>query len=218
MVQPKTSDQYLISGKIWTRAVQRFRRYRLLKTLTKNFNILCNANADADTVVTAIALPVLLYRQAKNTVIFITLHSPVIYIHISSSVQEKVNTSQNICLLVTSGATRSHQNIVHVCKVVKTQNYNNNWHIQSCILLHSGDGIMYRENCNIRILHVCEVQIENSFPRVTVWHHFSTALWAKQDPEGWNYLSAPNTHVWFCFLHSFPLPTFYFKSSIHYHT
>ena len=31
----------------------------LLQTLTKNFN--------ADTVVTAIALPILLYRQAKNT-------------------------------------------------------------------------------------------------------------------------------------------------------
>ena len=36
--------------------------YRLLKTLTKNFNILCNT----DTVVTAIALPVLSYRRAEN--------------------------------------------------------------------------------------------------------------------------------------------------------
>ena len=62
MVQHKTSDQYLTSDKVSTRSIQRFKRYRLLKTLTKNFNILSNA----DTVVTAIALPVLLYRWAKN--------------------------------------------------------------------------------------------------------------------------------------------------------
>ena len=36
--------------------------------LTKNFNILSNADANADTVVTTIALPVLMYRQAKNHV------------------------------------------------------------------------------------------------------------------------------------------------------
>ena len=68
MVQHKTSDQYLTSGKISTRSIQRFRRYRLLKTLTKNFNILTNADADANTntMVTAIALPVLSCRQANN--------------------------------------------------------------------------------------------------------------------------------------------------------
>ena len=44
----------------------------LLKTLTKNFNILSNADVDvdvdgdADAVVTAIALPVFTYRRAKN--------------------------------------------------------------------------------------------------------------------------------------------------------
>ena len=51
-----------------------FKRYSLIKTLTKNFNILsnadanadANANADADAGVTAIALPVLSYRRAKN--------------------------------------------------------------------------------------------------------------------------------------------------------
>ena len=49
MVQHKTSDQFLISGKEPTRSIHRFRRYRLLKTLTKNFNILINAAiADAD--------------------------------------------------------------------------------------------------------------------------------------------------------------------------
>ena len=66
MVQHKTSDQYLTSGKVPTRSIHGFRTYRLLK----NFNILSNvdadANADADAVVTAIALPLLSYRRAKN--------------------------------------------------------------------------------------------------------------------------------------------------------
>ena len=70
MVQHKTSDQYLTSGKVSTRSIHGFKRYRLLKTLTKNFNILSNADADADAyadaVVTAIALLVLSYRRAKN--------------------------------------------------------------------------------------------------------------------------------------------------------
>ena len=67
MVQHKTSDQYLISGKVSTRSIHGFKRHRFLKILTKRFNILCNANADADAdaVVTAIALPVLSYRQAN---------------------------------------------------------------------------------------------------------------------------------------------------------
>ena len=74
MVQHKTSDQYLTSGKVSTRSIHGFQRYRLLKTLTKNFNILsnadvdadANADADADAVVTAIALHVLTYRRAKR--------------------------------------------------------------------------------------------------------------------------------------------------------
>ena len=76
MVQHKTSDQYLTSGIVSTRSIHGFKRYRLLKALTKNFNILSNAdadvdvdadaNADADAVVTAIALPVLTYRRAKK--------------------------------------------------------------------------------------------------------------------------------------------------------
>ena len=60
MVQHKSSDKYLSSGKVSTRSIHGFKRYRLVKTLTKNFNIL--SNADADAVVTAIALPVLTYR------------------------------------------------------------------------------------------------------------------------------------------------------------
>ena len=71
MVQHKISDQYLTSGKVSTRSIRGFKRYRLLKTLTKNFNNLSNADTDADAdteaVVTAIALPVLSYRRAlKN--------------------------------------------------------------------------------------------------------------------------------------------------------
>ena len=64
MVQHKTSDQYLTSGKVSTKSIHRFKRYKLLETLTKNFNILCNVNADA--LVIAVALPVFSYRRAKN--------------------------------------------------------------------------------------------------------------------------------------------------------
>ena len=60
-VQHKTSDQYLTAGKVSARFIQRFMRYRLLKTLT-----FCNADADTDAMVTAIALPVHLCRRAKN--------------------------------------------------------------------------------------------------------------------------------------------------------
>ena len=63
MVRHKTSGQYLTSGKVSTRSIHGFKRYRLLKALIKTFNILSNADA----VVTAIALPVLSYRRAKRT-------------------------------------------------------------------------------------------------------------------------------------------------------
>ena len=53
MVQHKTLDEYLTSGKVSTRFVHGFERHRLLKTLTKNFYILSNADAYADAVVTA---------------------------------------------------------------------------------------------------------------------------------------------------------------------
>ena len=61
MVQHKTSDQYLTSGKVSTSSIHGFKRYRLVKALTKNVNILsdANANTDANAMVTAIALPVL---------------------------------------------------------------------------------------------------------------------------------------------------------------
>ena len=70
IVQHKTSDQYLTSGKVSIRSIHRFKGYRLLKTLTKNFNIFSNAeadaNADAVTVVTDIALPILRTGELKS--------------------------------------------------------------------------------------------------------------------------------------------------------
>ena len=64
MVQHKIPDQ------VSTRSVHGFKRYRLLKTLTKHFNIL--SNADANAVVTAISLPVLSYRRAKKVTLQIS--------------------------------------------------------------------------------------------------------------------------------------------------
>ena len=57
MVQHKTLDQYLPSWQILTRSIQRFRRYRLMKTLT-----FCNANVNKD----ALALSIHSYRQAND--------------------------------------------------------------------------------------------------------------------------------------------------------
>ena len=48
-------------------------------------------------------------------------------------------------------------------------------------------------------------RLENSVPMATVWHYEA-------------FLSTPNTHAWFFFLHTFRFQMFYFKSSIHYHT
>ena len=39
MEQRTILDQYLTSGKVSTRSIQRFKRYPLLKTLTKNFSV-----------------------------------------------------------------------------------------------------------------------------------------------------------------------------------
>ena len=52
MVQHKTSDQYLTSGKVSTRSIHGFKRNRLLKSLTKNFNILSDVDANTDAMVT----------------------------------------------------------------------------------------------------------------------------------------------------------------------
>ena len=57
----KTSEQYLTTGKLSTRSIFKLRRYWLLKTLTKNFNLRATATLMPTLwcVVTAIALLVL---------------------------------------------------------------------------------------------------------------------------------------------------------------
>ena len=56
MVEHKSSDKYLTTGKVSTRSIVKLRRYRLLKTFIKNFNAR----------VTAIALPVLRTGELKE--------------------------------------------------------------------------------------------------------------------------------------------------------
>ena len=48
MVQRKILDQYLTSGKVSMRSSQSFRRYPILKTLTKNFNVKFKKFCDLD--------------------------------------------------------------------------------------------------------------------------------------------------------------------------
>ena len=56
---------------------------------------------------------------------------------------------------------------------------------------------------NIRICHECEVWIDKSVPRVTVWHHEALPSDAKQWPEGQICRSIPLTNDRFFFLHTF---------------
>ena len=39
MIENKFSDQYLTTCKVSTRSILKLRRYRLVKTLTRNFNL-----------------------------------------------------------------------------------------------------------------------------------------------------------------------------------
>ena len=55
----------------------------------------------------------------------------------------------------------------------------------------------------IRICHECEVWIDKSVPRVTVWHHEALPSDAKQWPEGQICWSIPLTNDRFFFLHTF---------------
>ena len=68
MVQHKTSDQQQTSGKVLTSSIHGFKRYRLLKTLTKNFNILSDADADANADAVVTAIHVASYRRAKKKI------------------------------------------------------------------------------------------------------------------------------------------------------
>ena len=42
---------------------------------------------------------------------------------------------------------------------------------------------------NIRIYHECEGEIENSVPRIGVWHHKVCLAMTNRDSEGWIFLS-----------------------------
>ena len=68
---------------------------------------------------------------------------------------------------------------------------------------------------NIRILHECEVRIENSVPRVTVWHHEALPSDAKQWTRGTEFSIHTEHWCWILFLAYFWFRIFYFKSSIH---
>ena len=46
----------------------------------------------------------------------------------------------------------------------------------------------------IRIYHECEGRIENSVPRITVWHHEACRLMTNGDPVGLIFLSFPHTN------------------------
>ena len=52
----------------------------------------------------------------------------------------------------------------------------------------------------MRIYHKCEVRIENSVPRIAVWHHEACRVMTNGDPEGQIFLSYPHTNNGFFFL------------------
>ena len=80
----------------------------------------------------------------------------------------------------------------------------------------NGWGYTHRGD-NIRILHWCEVRIENSVPRVTVWHHKALPSDAKQWSRGTEFSVRTKHSCLILFLHTFRFRMFYFKSGIHYH-
>ena len=52
----------------------------------------------------------------------------------------------------------------------------------------------------LRVYHECEGRIENSVPRITVWHHQACRVMTKGDIEGWIFLSYPHRNNGFFFL------------------
>ena len=52
----------------------------------------------------------------------------------------------------------------------------------------------------IRIHHEHEGRIENSVPRIAVWHHEAFRVMTNGDPEGRIFLSYPHTNNGFFFL------------------
>ena len=66
--------------------------------------------------------------------------------------------------------------------------------------LHNGGGAVLRFIIVIRIYHECEGRIEESVPRIAVWHHEACLVMTNGDPEGHIFLSYPNTNYGFFFL------------------
>ena len=54
----------------------------------------------------------------------------------------------------------------------------------------------------IRIYHECEGRIEESIPRITVWHNEACPVMTNVDPEGHIFLSYRHTNNRLFFLHT----------------
>ena len=61
-----------------------------------------------------------------------------------------------------------------------------------------------RWSCCIIRINGCEVWIENSIMRVTVWHHEACRVMPNSYPEALNFQFAPDNHYRFFFLHYLP--------------
>ena len=54
--------------------------------------------------------------------------------------------------------------------------------------------------CIIRIYHECEGRIDNSIPRINVWHHEACRVMTNCDHEGWIFISHPHKNNGFLLL------------------
>ena len=66
----------------------------------------------------------------------------------------------------------------------------------------------------IRIFHGSEMRIEQSVRGSLFGITRLCQVMPNSDPEGWNFLSAPNNHDRFFFLHTFPSPAFDFNVGV----
>ena len=80
----------------------------------------------------------------------------------------------------------------------------NNSSITDDILMNSTCIITLKSNILsiiiIRIHHKSEGRIEKSVPSITDWHHEACRVMTHGDPEGWIFLSYPQTNNGFFFL------------------
>ena len=71
--------------------------------------------------------------------------------------------------------------------------YNHRTQTGECYITHN--------TCNIiRIYYECKGRIENSVPRIAVWHHEASRVMTNGDPEGLSSLSDPHTNNGFFLL------------------